>query len=217
MSVVSGLAKRFSDLHEVERELDRLQVLEHDKAELEARILALIQPRLAVAPGASPRPAEPIRPKTVDEAMQMHAAGVISKTELRRMIGYTDLTDEELDAEDVAQRKMVAKRYVVARVFYGTMWRMAPVLLGPGPWSIQLWLKDAILVALAAVLGLAGYLTPVWRRLGLAGSLWRTGLAVLLVGIAWQLGPFLLASAVIIAGIVVIGDVIASVVLEDMA
>jgi hypothetical protein len=51
--------------------------------------------------------------------MRLHAAGVISTPELRRMIGYNELTDEE-------QRKLAPPRYVVARVVYGSMWRMAP-------------------------------------------------------------------------------------------
>lgn len=126
MSVILGMAKRFADLHDVERELDRVQSLEHDKLELEARIRALTQLTPGETAGASPRIAEPIRPRNVDDAMRLHAAGVISTPELRRMIGYNELIDEELDAEDVAQRKLAPPRYVVARVVYGSMWRMAP-------------------------------------------------------------------------------------------
>ena len=215
MPVILGLAKRFADLHDVERELDRVQSLEHDKVELEARIRALTQPRPDETWGASPRIAEAIRPKNVDDAMRLHAAGVISTPELRRMIGYNELTDEELDAEDVAQCNLAPPRYVVARVVYGSMWRMAPVLFGPGPWSLQLWLKDAFLVAFGIALVVAGLKVRLWRRLGLAGSLWRIGLAALLVGVGWQLGPYVLTGAFIIACTVVIGDVVGTVVLED--
>jgi hypothetical protein len=64
MSVILGMAKRFADQHDVERELDRVQSLEHDKLELEARIRALTQLRPGETAGASPRIAEPIRPGT---------------------------------------------------------------------------------------------------------------------------------------------------------
>lgn len=223
LEVLFRLANRFPDLAEIERELTsgarQVEQLERDKAELEERVRALTQPRLTVTSvAASPRlPADApggLRPRSIREARELLADRVITKPELRRMLGYPPESDEEQDAAEAAEASRRPPRYAVARVVWGTLWRLAPVLAGPGPFDLDIIVKDAILGALALAL-LVGGLLGLPLKLGLAGSLWRVGLATLGVGIAWQLGPYVLAAAVIAAGVVCIGDVLARILLQD--